>query len=240
MVAAVSRAHTRRRFTVHARSPHSFDGGGVLTDTSWRDRKRDRTRQQIVLAARHLFLTQGFDRTTVQQIAEAADVAVQTLFNHAASKEALFFLDRVPFADALTRPAEAGEESWDQTLVAHLTELSIGYMRSLDDPGNLAMATQIEATPSLHRHERSLHNQVEGELAEVIAAHLPDADARLGAAVLLATTRVHAHTYRQHLIAGAVPPLCLDQLAEVLPVRLAHVFAVARHAQPAPHPAPAR
>ncbi|SDP24073.1 transcriptional regulator, TetR family [Klenkia soli] len=174
----------------------------------------------------------------MQQIAEAAEVAVQTLFNHAASKEALFFLGRVPFADALTRPAESGEETWEDTLVAHLTHLSIGYLRSLDDPDNLAMAAQIESTPVLLRYERSLHTQVEGELAVVIAAHLPGTDARLAAALLLATTRAHAHAHRKHLIAGVPPQMPLELMSEVLPARLAQLFAVARDVRVAPDPAP--
>ncbi len=40
-------------------------------------------------AAQDLFLAQGFEQTTVAQIAEAADVVPQTLFNHFPSKQAL-------------------------------------------------------------------------------------------------------------------------------------------------------
>lgn len=213
--------------------------GGATTSTSWRERKREKTQQQIVVAARRLFLTQGFEQTTVQQIADAAEVAVQTLFNHAASKEALFFLGRVPFADALTRPAEPHEQTWEETLVAHLSDLSIGYLRSLDDPDNLAMAAQIESTPVLLRYERSLHTQAEGELAEVIRTHLPCTDPRLAAALLLATTRAHAHQHRQRLIAGTQPRMSLAEMSVVLPARLAQLFAVARDPFPAPVPVPA-
>ncbi len=99
---------------------HSIDGGGVLAEITRRDRKRERTREKIVTAARALFLVQGFEHTTVLQIAEAADVAVQTVFNHAPSKEALFFLGRVPYALEMPQlpPAEGHEgprTSWSGT-----------------------------------------------------------------------------------------------------------------------------
>jgi AcrR family transcriptional regulator len=51
-------------------------------------RKRER-RQRIYEVAMELFRTQGFERTTVSQIAEAADIVPATFFNHFQSKNAL-------------------------------------------------------------------------------------------------------------------------------------------------------
>ncbi|MCP5055476.1 MAG: TetR/AcrR family transcriptional regulator [bacterium] len=51
-------------------------------------RKRER-RLRIYNAAVGLFRSQGFERTTVNQIAEAADIAPATFFNHFQSKSAL-------------------------------------------------------------------------------------------------------------------------------------------------------
>ncbi|MEE9280546.1 MAG: TetR/AcrR family transcriptional regulator [Myxococcota bacterium] len=51
-------------------------------------RKRER-RLRIYDAAMDLFRTQGFERTTVSQIAEAADIVPATFFNHFQSKNAL-------------------------------------------------------------------------------------------------------------------------------------------------------
>jgi AcrR family transcriptional regulator len=51
-------------------------------------RKRER-RLRIYDAAVDLFRTQGFERTTVSQIAEAADVVPATFFNHFQSKNAV-------------------------------------------------------------------------------------------------------------------------------------------------------
>ncbi len=54
-----------------------------------RDRRKREVRGRVYRAAQDLFLEQGFDQTTVAQIAEAADVVPQTLFNHFQSKQAL-------------------------------------------------------------------------------------------------------------------------------------------------------
>ncbi len=51
-------------------------------------RKRER-RLRIYGVAVDLFRTQGFERTTVSQIAEAADIVPATFFNHFQSKNAL-------------------------------------------------------------------------------------------------------------------------------------------------------
>jgi AcrR family transcriptional regulator len=54
-----------------------------------RERRKRELRGRIYQAARQLFRAHGFEATTVEQIAEAADVAPATLFNHYPSKRAL-------------------------------------------------------------------------------------------------------------------------------------------------------
>ena len=46
--------------------------------------------QAIIEAATRMFLEQGYGRTSMEQIARAAGVAKQTLYNHFGNKEALF------------------------------------------------------------------------------------------------------------------------------------------------------
>jgi AcrR family transcriptional regulator len=64
---------------------------GPLPEVSRRDRRTARTRQAILDAARELIDEQGYGQTTVDQIADRADVAPRTFFRHFASKEALLF-----------------------------------------------------------------------------------------------------------------------------------------------------
>jgi AcrR family transcriptional regulator len=70
---------------------------------SLRDRKRDRTRRALVDAAVDLFERNGYDGTTVADIAEAADIGTRTFFSYFASKEELLF----PESDARVAAAVA-------------------------------------------------------------------------------------------------------------------------------------
>ncbi|MHC1743325.1 MAG: TetR/AcrR family transcriptional regulator [Syntrophobacteraceae bacterium] len=54
-----------------------------------RERRKEKTRQEIVRAAMGLFERQGFEATSMEQIAEEADVAKGTLYNHFPAKEAI-------------------------------------------------------------------------------------------------------------------------------------------------------
>jgi len=54
-----------------------------------RERRRQDTRERIIAAALELFRTQGYAATSVDAIAERADVARRTLFNHFPRKQDL-------------------------------------------------------------------------------------------------------------------------------------------------------
>lgn len=58
-----------------------------------RERKKRQTRQHISDVATELFLERGFDAVTVAEVAEAAEVSVNTVYNYFPAKEDLF-LDR--------------------------------------------------------------------------------------------------------------------------------------------------
>jgi AcrR family transcriptional regulator len=56
-----------------------------------RERKKQQTRRAISDAATRLFMTSGFDNTTLGEVAEAAGVSDQTVLNYFPTKTDLFF-----------------------------------------------------------------------------------------------------------------------------------------------------
>jgi AcrR family transcriptional regulator len=84
----------------------------MSTPQGLRERKKERTRQQIAETARSLFSRRGFDRVTVAEIARAADVSEQTVFNYFPRKEDLVYWRLESFEEELLatiRDRPAGE-----------------------------------------------------------------------------------------------------------------------------------
>jgi AcrR family transcriptional regulator len=74
-----------------------------------RERKKAKTHQAIQEAALRLFRTQGYEATTVEQIAEAAEVSPSTFFRYFPTKEDVVIhdaLDPLLFASFGEQPAE--------------------------------------------------------------------------------------------------------------------------------------
>lgn len=94
----------------------------LMTDSTARPRKSDRTRAAILAAARTLFATNGFERTTVREIAERAAIDPAMLIRYFGSKDELFaqaavFDLAIPDLGSID-PAVIGE-----TLVRHFLTL---------------------------------------------------------------------------------------------------------------------
>jgi AcrR family transcriptional regulator len=68
-----------------------------------RERKKQQTRQRISDVATRLFLEHGFLTVTMAEVAEAADVSVNTVYNYFPAKEDLFLDRSKGIVDRLSR-----------------------------------------------------------------------------------------------------------------------------------------
>ncbi|SCF86051.1 TetR/AcrR family transcriptional regulator [Streptomyces sp. Ncost-T10-10d] len=87
-----------------------------------RERKKRQARQHISDVATGLFLERGFDAVTIAEVAEAADVSVNTVYNYFQAKEDLF-LDRAKGGVARLSRFVRARDKGESAAVAVLREL---------------------------------------------------------------------------------------------------------------------
>jgi AcrR family transcriptional regulator len=136
-----------------------------------RARKKALTRAEIRRTAQNLFAEHGFDAVTIADVATAADVAVQTVFNHFASKEELFFDGRTPWVDG---PAEAVRaRRADQCPLAALHEYTAQWVRMAAGRSGSAerrvYVTTLAASAALCGFELALEQRAEQRLSAALA-----------------------------------------------------------------------
>ncbi|MEU9483718.1 TetR/AcrR family transcriptional regulator [Streptomyces decoyicus] len=87
-----------------------------------RERKKRQTRQYISDVATGMFMERGFDAVTIAEVAEAADVSVNTVYNYFPAKEDLFFDRSKGVMDRLSRFVR-GRPAGESAAAAVLREL---------------------------------------------------------------------------------------------------------------------
>ena len=98
-----------------------------------RERRKLEVRERIYSVARELFAKQGFESTTVDEIARVADVAPATFFNHFQSKQALLGLmtgEVFEVLHSMTSEHLEGEGSSPEKLRAFISSATEGISAS--------------------------------------------------------------------------------------------------------------
>jgi AcrR family transcriptional regulator len=133
-----------------------------------RDRKKAAMRTHIAGTALRLFLEHGYDAVGIRDIAEAADVAVSTLFVHFPSKEALVF-DRDSSLEQRLVGAITGRRAGSSVLTAlqrETQEIVRQYARPEAEP----FWRLVDATPALRNYVATMWLRHEHSLAAAVAA----------------------------------------------------------------------
>ena len=142
---------------------------------SLRERKRERTRAAIVDAALTLFAANGYDGTTVADIAAAADIAPRTFFSYFASKDDVW----LPGADARVQAAIdaiAGRSPEDRpadVLLRALGSVIEGGHDFADKQGALQFRL-IQTIPSIRGRALQYQLDAQREIAQHLQAAYAD------------------------------------------------------------------
>ena len=131
--------------------------------TSRRMRNKQRRRADIRQAAQSLFVRHGFDAVTVADVARAAGVSLQTVYNHFPSKEDLFFDGHTAWvqgpaqAVALREPGCRPLTALRRYLVADIRRA----VRFESSPYGRHFLATVATTPTLTAKERELSHEAE-------------------------------------------------------------------------------
>jgi AcrR family transcriptional regulator len=134
-------------------------------------------RTALLTAAASLFLQQGYDATSVDQIARQAQVSKQTLYNHFGSKEDLFsgLLGHLVQKASVEEPTPGRPGPAREEAVAMLEGFADALLR---DPVASLYRLAIEESrrhPQLgHLLHQQLEAPVESALLSILARHLPE------------------------------------------------------------------
>lgn len=165
---------------------------GRSTGSGLRQRTRDAVRDQIAAAALVLFDEQGFEETTVDQIAAAVDISPRSFFRYFATKEDVVLGDPLAYVDPVRERLVTSLESmpvWD----ALRSGFGVGAAMSDADPATALRVTRIMiSTSSLRARNTEKHLVWMEALVPVVAGALTgradDREFRARAVTLCALT----------------------------------------------------
>jgi len=178
-----------------------FDVLGTAEPVSLRQRKRARTRAALIAAALELFERQGFEATTIDEIAAAADVSPRTFFRYFTTKDDVALGDDLgPEILGLLAARPADEPMLEAA--QHVVADSLVLVSEEDREALLARLRIVYRTPSL-RARRWEYQLEMGRISGAALAQrrgLPpdDLGSRVTAAAVFTAIEVAMDHWQQH------------------------------------------
>ncbi|WP_449657189.1 TetR/AcrR family transcriptional regulator [Streptomyces xanthii] len=200
-----------------------------------RELKKARTRDALLRAALELYTTQGYERTTVDEIAERCEVSQRTFFRYFANKEEAAFavqemVESRYVAALRERPAHEGPlEALRGTVLGTWDDLNRSIAEVIPVELHMRAYRMIESTPALLAAHLRRSVELEEQVARVIAEREGvDVDAdprpRVAVAAFSGVMRLTGRLWGagEDMSVEAIRALtesCLDQLGPALGAR---------------------
>ncbi|WP_248960724.1 TetR/AcrR family transcriptional regulator [Sphaerisporangium perillae] len=193
--------------------------------TGLRETKKQETRQLISDHATRLFIAQGFEQTTIAEIAAAARVAKKTVTNYFPRKEDLALDHQEQFAASLAGAVAARHPG--ESALAALRRAFIDAVAAQDPIAGFSgqqFARMIANSPTLSACLRGLHDQREHHLARALAeatgAQSDDITVQTAAGLLSTVHRVLFQRIQTLTLAGHPN----DQIAQAIAAEATQAF----------------
>src|ERR1700692_3259703 len=129
-------------------------------------RKRQQTRERLTRVAMALFLERGFEATTLDDIAAAADISRRSFFHYFASKEDVVFAWQEEITAALI--AAVAARPVNESMLAAAENAISAMVRQLKPGEAIAMARLKRDNPALQARDQVKYEKLERALAEAL------------------------------------------------------------------------
>jgi AcrR family transcriptional regulator len=147
-----------------------------------RARKHRQTRQRIADAGLRLFLKNGFDATTLDAIAEAADISRRTFFHYFESKEAILQTVESGAQDAFRAALAAGAQ--DAAPLAAVRDALLVMISRYESDDAIAIDRLMRSTEALRARKQSNYERQEQALFAALAEKWPEPERRFALRVV--------------------------------------------------------
>jgi AcrR family transcriptional regulator len=166
-----------------------------------RERKKARTREAIIDAALDLFGRKGFEATTIEDIAAAADVSPRTFFRYFDSKVDLVMAHNEAHGDKIG-PLIAARPATEGPLEALRQVVQQMLLERLAEPSVVREFQVMMSSPTLRKMAREHFYEEEAELISAFAARLGTGDDDLTANVMASAAAATIWTVVERWLAG--------------------------------------
>jgi TetR/AcrR family transcriptional regulator of autoinduction and epiphytic fitness len=136
----------------------------------YHERIKEEKRTAVIRAAMELFLEQGYERTSLQQIGKRADVSTATLFKRFPTKAALF---EAMVEDFWTAPPPCPEKALSEDPAVGLQKMGVSYAMLLRSPDMQAIYRLIiSEAPRFPDLGRMVYDRAKGPFLERLEDYL--------------------------------------------------------------------